>query len=121
MQQAAWPPIFAAVILAGAVIYHASTTQDALPRYAISGVSADGRTAWRIDQLTGRVSICGSLTTGPMVSQLESDRENSALDLLDTMESGGQIPSGQRLADTAQEAEEAARLIRPRCSGWAGG
>jgi hypothetical protein len=80
----------------------------ALPRFSeVSGT--DGTTVWRLDNRTGRVSVCGSAMTGQALAQAESR-------LAANIRSTGGNPVELRTLDG--EVEQLDSLSRPRCSPW---
>lgn len=81
---------------------------EIIPRYsAVSG--NDGITVWRLDNHSGRVSVCGSAMTGPALAEAESQ-------LAARIRASG----GNRalLAALKPEIDQLDSLSRPRCSPW---
>jgi hypothetical protein len=56
--------LIAAALIAIAVFFHGYLTQ-----YTLSAAGNDGQTVWRIDGSTGQVSVCGTMLSGPALSQ----------------------------------------------------
>ena len=80
----------------------------ALPHFSeVSG--NDGVTVWRLDNRTGRVSVCGSAMTGQALAQAESR-------LAANIRSTDGNPAELRPLDV--ETEQLDSLSRPRCSPW---
>ncbi len=75
----------------------------------LAGASADGRAAWRLDQQTGRVSVCGVVLTGAALS--EADQGNDA-ELQKALASNDQT---QLQSQIAQEQDVRTASV-PRCS-----
>lgn len=79
-----------------------------VPRFSeISG--NDGVIVWRLDNRTGRVSVCGSALAGRALAQAENQ-------LAANMRSARGDPAG--LASLGPAIDQLDSLSRPRCSPW---
>jgi hypothetical protein len=79
-----------------------------MPRFTIVSGN-DGATLWRLDNLTGEVSVCGSATGGRGLTSMESQ-------LAAHIRATGGNPAA--LSALKPEVEEVDSLSRPRCSPW---
>lgn len=102
--------LFAAMLVAALIlgalaagIFSARTA----PRFAV--INAGGGAIWRLDNRSGRVSVCGSALSGPALAEAESQLSARIRG------TGG---TRAALAALRPEIDEIDTLSRPRCSPW---
>jgi hypothetical protein len=79
------------------------------PEPSYSFARAENGTIWRLDNRTGRVSVCGVSITGLALAQAE-------IQLGAHMRAAGANPSAQ--AALGPQIDDLDGLSRPRCSAW---
>ena len=101
----------AAALIAGAILLHGYYFERSSPRYQLSAVGVDGRTVWRMDTSTGKVSVCGSILNGGALSEVRAHQDAS-------ISKFAQNPSPEGHAQLAEENKNVEMLAGPRCAGW---
>jgi len=103
--------LFAAIVVAAlilgalaAAVFGARTNS----RFAIVSGN-DGVTAWRLDNRTGKISVCGTALAGAALARAESQLSAHIRG------TGGNRAA---LAALSPEIDEIDSLSRPRCSPW---
>jgi len=99
--------IFVAALILGALAAAAFGARTSPHFSEVSG--NDGVTVWRLDNRSGRVSVCSSAMTGPALAEAESQ-------LASHIRSAEGNPAA--LTALKPEIDQLDSLSRPRCSPW---
>jgi hypothetical protein len=103
--------VVAALAISAAILLHGYWTSHAQQVDYQLSAAGDGRTVWRMESATGRLSMCGSIITGGAFGQARAQNDAAMLKVLPD-----QSPDGS--AQVLRDMENLAVLASASCSGW---
>jgi hypothetical protein len=98
-------------LIGGAIVLHGFVTRQDEQRYQLSAGGDQGRTVWRLETQTGRISMCGSVLTGPAFSAMATQMESA-------MTQAARSGSNEAIAKAATDSANMELTADPKCTDW---